>query len=268
MLGAFCKTIAPIDTHMDIKYMSKTLTLWLKPKLVSLCERWSLAQNVIAFMKPLAVPSIHLRITIYDKSNMGTPKTRTGIIEAFTELCDQSPVMPKEARVKPKKKLPESPIKIFAGLKLYRKNPIKAPDSAMAKIAQSHCDVLMAMTKKVMLAINPIPPERPSILSTALKALVTPTIHINVIKRFNKNMLPNVLSNSPFDAKKRVKINIVINLATAGTLNISSKAPNNNTTNPPKTIKLQPEFRLFVNNKETKYAMNIATPPRRGVAFL
>ena len=58
---------------------------------------------------------------------MGMPKVRIGNVRA-TMACDfAAHIILEDAKVKPKNRLPQSPIKIFAGLKLKNRKPIRAP---------------------------------------------------------------------------------------------------------------------------------------------
>ncbi|MNL26358.1 hypothetical protein D3C87_1478790 [compost metagenome] len=51
-------------------------------------------------------------------SKMGTPRIRRGRARATVATSLSTPVIEMAARVKPRKRLPESPMKILAGLKL------------------------------------------------------------------------------------------------------------------------------------------------------
>ena len=71
---------------------------------------------------------------------------------------------------------PVSPMKIFAGLKLYRKNPTVAPASARdihAKSVWPSCNVMAQTAIQAMKEIPAAKPSRPSIRFTIF---VNPTI--------------------------------------------------------------------------------------------
>ena len=85
-----------------------------------------------------------------------------------------------QARTKPRKVEPVSPIKIFAGLKLYGKNPNPAPARAAAIIATLRFLETIVSDKSVTDAIDETPTASPSRPSIRLTAFVTPTIHMTV----------------------------------------------------------------------------------------
>lgn len=95
------------------------------------------------------------------------------------------------AKENPRKFDPVSPIKVLAGLKLYGKNPTRAPDNAVIKIM----DIIGApfnekIINKDKQAINVTPEDKPSNPSIKLIAFVTPIIQpivkINVQVSFKR----------------------------------------------------------------------------------
>lgn len=82
----------------------------------------------------------------------------------------------------PKKLEPVSPIKVFAGLKLYGKNPNIAPASAVINtIAIIGEPFKVNIINKEIHEINVIPEDNPSNPSIKLMAFVIPTIQKTVI---------------------------------------------------------------------------------------
>ena len=83
--------------------------------------------------------------------------------------------------IKPKKFEPASPINVFAGEKLYGKNPVNAPISAVIIIIAIIGDSFNAnIINNEIHDINVIPDDKPSKPSVKLIAFVTPTIQIIV----------------------------------------------------------------------------------------
>jgi len=84
-----------------------------------------------------------------------------------------------DAKRKPRKWLPELPIKTFAGGKLKTMNAAIPPRSP-AKMPASRISCFTRSTVKNEAAtIKDTPPQRPSPISIRLKALVIPIIHKN-----------------------------------------------------------------------------------------
>ena len=85
------------------------------------------------------------------------------------------------ARENPRKLEPVSPINVFAGLKLYGKNPIIAPANAVIKIIAISGDSFNEnIINKDKHDINDTPEDNPSKPSIKLIAFVIPTIHPTV----------------------------------------------------------------------------------------
>ena len=108
-----------------------------------------------------------------------------------------------DAMVNPRKRLPESPINILAGLKLKNKNPVKAPKSesiitVMTGIAK--CKVRITITPQAAAQIPAASPSRPSIKFTAL---VIPTIQKIVISH---ERAPKLMTNELVMAKEFIPV--------------------------------------------------------------
>src|SRR3989338_8593272 len=97
--------------------------------------------------------------------------------------------------------LPESPINILAGFKLYGRKPKAAP----AKIRPNDPNILFAKISEEKNIINEdmtaMPAANPSILSKRLKEFVTPTIHIKV-----NGIIKSLLMDNPMAAPKKMAI--------------------------------------------------------------
>jgi hypothetical protein len=112
-------------------------------------------------------------------SKIGTIMINRGTIlmnNKFVASC-QDPSIVIIDRIKPKNRLPLSPMKIFAGLKLYIRKPRDPPDIIAANMATKMRLPWRAYMNIHIEEIKEIPLESPSILSRILKALVIPTIH-------------------------------------------------------------------------------------------
>src|SRR2546427_8229170 len=79
--------------------------------------------------------------------------------------------------IKPMNKLPQSPRKIVAGLKLKRRNPRIEPASASVSAEIRKLPPTKETTNTVRVENNADPAERPSIPSRRLKALVIQRTH-------------------------------------------------------------------------------------------
>src|SRR2546429_9471378 len=86
----------------------------------------------------------------------------------------------RDARVNPMNKAPQSPRKIEAGLKLYRRKPISAPVIASVSTVTATLPWTNETTSITSVANNAPPAAKPSIPSIKLKALLIPTIHRTV----------------------------------------------------------------------------------------
>src|SRR4030042_5577032 len=96
--------------------------------------------------------------------------------------------MVKQAIMNPMKRLPASPMKILAGLKLYTRNPRRDPRYTELVIRTKPGALLVCAFRKCVRktkppAIKAIPADNPSMLSRRLKALGIPTIQIMEKKR-------------------------------------------------------------------------------------
>lgn len=98
------------------------------------------------------------------------------------------------ASEKPKKLEPVSPIKVFAGLKLYGKKPAIAPDRAVIKMIDINGDLFKEnIINKDKHEIKDSPEDNPSSPSIKLIAFVIPTIQhtVNIYEKdlFNSKIL-------------------------------------------------------------------------------
>ncbi len=112
-------------------------------------------------------------------SNIGRPRATkdTTIVNAVYAFV--APSIDITDRTKPKKYAPVEPIKIFAGLKLYGRNPLSAPHSAAYKTANTtgvSSGLIMTTTKSERAAMPETPAERPSKPSIRFIAFVMPAI--------------------------------------------------------------------------------------------
>jgi len=113
-------------------------------------------------------------------SNIGRPKITIGIAKVKACVFVNPSFSPIIARRNPRNILPVSPINIWAGLKLYLRNPKQLPARAADKEAIKNCPFIAERIRKKEEAMPAIPTDKPSILSRRLKALVIPTTHKNV----------------------------------------------------------------------------------------
>ena len=86
--------------------------------------------------------------------------------------------------MKPRNRLPLSPMKIFAGLKLKIRKPPAAPAIAAATPVPAMPPEISEKPASTMAAMQEIPAESPSMLSSRLTALVIPMTHTNVSGRY------------------------------------------------------------------------------------
>ena len=119
-------------------------------------------------------------------SNMGKPKAITGIKIESAVYDFKVPCIETIARVNPINADPDSPINIFAGLKLTGRKPRQAPASAAVIIpaydpTSSASGLKRETARSVRALIVPIPEASPSRPSIILNALVNATIQNIVI---------------------------------------------------------------------------------------
>jgi len=116
---------------------------------------------------------------------MGKPNATMGIRMATAAWAFADPWMEIAAMVNPRKRLPESPIKILAGLKLYRKKPRVAPARAAVNRDGRMFPKNKATAKRAEVAKNATPDAKPSMPSMRLKALERPTSQKTVAGRLS-----------------------------------------------------------------------------------
>src|SRR5208337_417943 len=113
-------------------------------------------------------------------SRMGSPKETTGMATAMMVGALVAPCKAKALRMNPMNKLPQSPRKTVAGLKLKRRNPSTAPLSASA-ISDTRADCVTSETTNTTSVENSAEPAAsPSSPSIRLKALVIASTHSTV----------------------------------------------------------------------------------------
>src|SRR5208283_5899998 len=113
-------------------------------------------------------------------SKIGKPNETTGMATATKVGAFCSPARASALSMNPMKRLPESPRKIVAGLKLKRRKPRMAPASVTLINEPSQEWLTSAQTKKTIVENSAEPAAKPSRPSMRLKALVTATTHKTV----------------------------------------------------------------------------------------
>ncbi|MNN35432.1 hypothetical protein D3C81_1492820 [compost metagenome] len=109
-------------------------------------------------------------------SESGTPIRISGVRNDTIAIC-LKPSSDNSAKLKPRNRAPESPMKILAGWKLKYKNPIMLPRSNKHSSATITLPIRNDITAIVPIAIAETPAASPSKPSIRLMAFVTPTIH-------------------------------------------------------------------------------------------
>ena len=107
---------------------------------------------------------------------MGMPNVKIGTITAVAVAYFCEPVTTMTESTYPRTRLPESPRKTFAGLKLKGRNPSNAPINTNKTVASSIAPVYMKIAAQVPAAMLPRPAAQPSKPSIRLNAFVMPTI--------------------------------------------------------------------------------------------
>ena len=123
----------------------------------------------------IGLPLMKRRAIVTPVSNTGSAKARIGIATATVVEAFCPPSTESAARVKPTKSAPESPRKIEAGLKLYRRKPVSAPKSTSATTDTNGRCRISDSTRSTSDANRAAPVASPSIPSIRLKALAIPT---------------------------------------------------------------------------------------------
>ena len=116
-------------------------------------------------------------------STMAGADLKTGFKELA--LVSSKKLMANMATIKPKNIEPVSPIKIFAGVLLYNKNPIKQPHIERVRYKYSVACIFQKQKAKVAQANSPIVPARQLIPSIKLNALINTTIKAIEIRRLS-----------------------------------------------------------------------------------
>src|ERR1700675_2438226 len=139
-------------------------------------------------------PPIRRRNTDREVSRIGRPKETTGMatataVGAFWELANA-----KALSINPMNKLPQSPRKMVAGLKLKRRNPRIAPANTIVSSDRDDDPLKIATKKTIKVEKSAEPAARPSSPSIKLNAFVIPITHRIVMgspKYQDKCRMPN-----------------------------------------------------------------------------
>ena len=118
--------------------------------------------------------------TTNEVSMIGTASTSSGRKRTTVDAVFRSPATETEASVKPSTSAPESPMKMRAGKKLWRRNPMHAPATTAERIAASILPSESASIAKVRPAIAQTPDASPSSPSRKLTMFITATIQTTV----------------------------------------------------------------------------------------
>src|SRR5690606_34015437 len=117
-------------------------------------------------------PSVRVTVTsVVSKS--GTVQTRRGASAAVAPPDDAASVYaaPSPASAPPRNRLPQSPMKILAGLAFHARNPSAAPATAAARAASANAPSRTNSTEKPSDATTATPAAAPSMLSRRFHAL-------------------------------------------------------------------------------------------------
>src|SRR5205814_7637599 len=108
----------------------------------------------------IGLPLMNRRIIVKLVSIIGRPNAIMGIATATTVEAFCAPRIEREAKVNPMNKAPQSPRKIEAGLKLYRRKPISAPvrseehTSELQSLRHLVCRLLLEKKKETIKYCN------------------------------------------------------------------------------------------------------------------
>ena len=111
---------------------------------------------------------------------IGTASTSSGRNRTTVDAVLSSPEIETVASVKPSTSAPESPMKMRAGKKLWRRKPTHAPATIAERMAASIFPSDSARIANVRPAIAQTPEARPSIPSRKLTMFMTATIQTTV----------------------------------------------------------------------------------------
>ena len=109
-------------------------------------------------------------------SKIGSPNIKIGTANVITADILSIPCTDIQAKINPKNSAPVSPINIFAGLKLYGKNPNPAPATAAVKMATLRLSLIKVNASNAIEDIEETPTAKPSNPSSKFTALHIPTI--------------------------------------------------------------------------------------------
>src|ERR1700721_1076974 len=118
------------------------------------------------------------RRTIDSKvSRIGNPKETTGMATATKVGAFCAPARASALKTNPMKRLPQSPRKMVAGLKLKRRNPRIAPAKTIVSNDRDDDPLKIATTKTIKVEKSAEPAASPSSPSIKLNAFVIPITH-------------------------------------------------------------------------------------------
>ena len=152
------------------------------------------------------------------------------------------------AKVKPRKRLPELPIYILAGGKLYLKKASILPANAKANVPMIMLLVNIAVKKNVSETIRLRPLANPSNISRRFKALVMPKTHKAVTNRLSQEGIITICVLMPKLMRTITPIICPMSLIRGGSSLISSIKPNIMINVEPISIPITLEFNGKLDN--------------------
>src|ERR1035441_9669747 len=135
-------------------------------------------------------PPIKRRNTDRVVSRIGRPKETIGIAIAITVGAFSEPASAKALSINPMNKLPQSPRKMVAGLKLNRRNPRMAPARAIVSSDMDDEPLEIATTKTTEVENNAEPAASPSRLGC--RELEVDQLPLSVSRNYNRDALPHL----------------------------------------------------------------------------
>ncbi|OPZ63584.1 MAG: hypothetical protein BWY85_01624 [Firmicutes bacterium ADurb.Bin506] len=114
-------------------------------------------------------------------STIGTPNTNTGTSSTSVAGVFRAPMAESPATVRPRNSAPASPMKILAGLKLYRRNPVVEPMRAADRTSSLAWPLYHAANAMAAAPMAVTPPAKPSKPSMKLTTFMNATIHNRVM---------------------------------------------------------------------------------------
>ena len=220
-------------------------------------------------------PCLSRRATTNDVSMIGTASTSSGRKRTTVDAVFNRPCTETAASRNPSASAPESPMKIRAGKKLWRRKPMHAPATIAERMAGSIFPSESASTAYVLPAMAHTPAASPSMPSRKLTMFMTATIQSTV------SGMPTTAGRSTGPKKGNVKWSIQtpkkggIAAATTWPASLrpglrtrkSSMAPTTVATAAPSST---PRVSFPSSRKAsagTKIPKKIARPPSRGIGL-